>query len=901
MKSISMRVHLLLVLCLALLLLLLLVSVQRFDANQPLKVHYLLERVSHLDTQSEQSILQVYSRSRFDYDQMSSDLAEMHRVFGELTVLLAGEEAFAAQLEALAASIQIQGQGVSEFKSAYAILSNSLRYMPTLTQQIQSDYPELHGWLTALNRDVFQWNIYPNDRHALFRISQAMNTAGREGLHQLHRHLKTIIDYSPLVIDAIETVTTCGTSENARLLSDAYDRHFAIKVEDNQRHQIWLVILGVVLLLYLLLLLVARQKAAVRLGESEARFQMLFDLIPDGVGVHSNERWIYCNPALLEMFSAPSADDLIGTDVLERVHPDQRDQIKQRIRDEIEQMQPAPLLLEELLRLDGSSFYAEVQGIPFIENGKPVAMSVVRDVTDRVRAQREAEKSRQNLQAVIDNSPAALYQKDMDGRYILANRYYGDLLGISVEAMVGKTDHDLFPANMAEKFCSDDVKVTQAGCAMEFEEVIEIEGERRTFISIKVPLRDDNGDVESLFGISTDITALINAEREKAEAQTKLEHVQRLESLGILAGGIAHDFNNILTAVMGNAAMAYRSIEDSSPAKEFLSRIEASTQRAADLCKQMLAYSGKGKFIIKSIDLSQLVEDMTRLMEVSIEKNVVIKYHLAENLPAIEVDSAQVQQVILNLITNANESIESKSGVISFTTGVMHADKSYLQNTISTGDIPEGRYVFLEVSDTGHGMDKQTLKKIFDPFFTTKFTGRGLGMSAVLGIVRGHQGALRVYSEVGKGTTFKVLFPVSSSAVVLADDDKALTQEPWRGEGTILVVDDEETIREVAAMMLEDMGFQTIGAENGLEALHLYQKFQHEIVGVLLDMTMPKMEGGECFSELRRINPDVKVVLSSGYNEQDVTNRFVGKGLAGFVQKPYTPEELQEKVRHIFD
>jgi len=385
---------------------------------------------------------------------------------------------------------------------------------------------------------------------------------------------------------------------------------------------------------------------------------------------------------------------------------------------------------------------------------------------------------------------------------------------------------------------------------------------------------------------------------EKSVITAKMEHTQRLESLGVLAGGIAHDFNNILTVIMGNAALAGRALDITSPAKESLSRIEEASERAADLCKQMLAYSGKGKFVIKHINLSELVEDMTRLVDISIEKNVIIKFYLAENLPPIEADIAQMQQVILNLITNANEAIGTKSGVISFSTGVMSVDNTYLSGLYSTNDLPEGRYVFVEVSDTGCGMEPSTIDKIFDPFFTTKFTGRGLGMSAVLGIVRGHHGGIRVYSELGKGSTFKILLPATDT-VLASHADSTVGKETCHMEGKILVVDDEETIREIAVLMLKKLGFSTLTAQDGLDALDVYAMHQHDISGVLLDMTMPKLDGKECFRELRRLNPKVRVILSSGYNKQEATSQFVGQGLAGFIQKPYSLDALMKIMKSV--
>ncbi|GAV19406.1 two-component system, chemotaxis family, CheB/CheR fusion protein [Mariprofundus micogutta] len=397
-----------------------------------------------------------------------------------------------------------------------------------------------------------------------------------------------------------------------------------------------------------------------------------------------------------------------------------------------------------------------------------------------------------------------------------------------------------------------------------------------------------------------DISELRDAERQRSRIEKQVQHAQRLESLGILAGGIAHDFNNILSAILGNAALAQRRVvNDPVDAKEKLEKIVQSCDRASVLCRQMLAYSGKGKFVVRPLNLSDSVEEITHLLEVSLEKGVVLKYSLAESLPAVEADEAQIQQLIMNLVTNANEAIGKKSGVISISTGVMQADSSYLLDCF--GDNPvQGRYAYVEVNDTGCGMDAETRDKIFDPFFTTKFTGRGLGMSAVLGIVRGHKGALKLYSELGRGTSFKFLLPVSGSGVL--DQTVELSRHDlWHGHGLIMVVDDEETVRETAIMMLEDMGFTTIGVENGVQALDVYRQRGSGIAGVLMDLTMPKMGGEECFSELRRINPDIKVVLTSGYNEQDAIQHFTGKRLAAFIQKPVSPDRLREVMHKVME
>jgi len=380
--------------------------------------------------------------------------------------------------------------------------------------------------------------------------------------------------------------------------------------------------------------------------------------------------------------------------------------------------------------------------------------------------------------------------------------------------------------------------------------------------------------------------------------EAQIQHAQKLESLGVLAGGIAHDFNNLLTGMLGSASLALMDMAPESPAFASVEQIETSAQRAAELVNQMLAYSGKGKFVVGPLDLSKLVEEMAHLLETVVAKGVVLKCNLAGNLPPIQGDAVQIRQVVMNLITNASDAIGDKSGVVSLTTGVMQMDRDYLAGTYVHDELPDGYYDYVAVSDTGIGMDEETQAKIFDPFFTTKFTGRGLGLAAALGIVRGHKGALRLYSEPGRGTTFKVLFPCIEGPT---ETSKVASNgaEGWRGQGTILVVDDDESVRAIAKLMLEKFGFTVITANDGREGVEVFRQQPGEFAAVLLDMTMPHMNGEETFGEMRRIRSDVRVVLSSGYSEDDISDRFPVKGLSGFIQKPYRAAALIEKIKEV--
>ncbi len=404
-------------------------------------------------------------------------------------------------------------------------------------------------------------------------------------------------------------------------------------------------------------------------------------------------------------------------------------------------------------------------------------------------------------------------------------------------------------------------------------------------------------------GVIRDLTERRRAEEDRKRLEAQILQAQKLESLGVLAGGIAHDFNNLLVGILGNAGLALLELAPDSPARESIQEIEAASVRAADLTRQMLAYAGKGRFVLERIDVSLLVREMVKLLRSVISKKASLSLQLADKLPTVEADATQIRQIVMNLITNASDAIGDREGTISVSTGVMHADRGYLASAYLHEELPVGDYVWLEVADTGIGMDADMQTRIFDPFFSTKFTGRGLGLAAVLGIVRGHGGTIHVRSETARGSAFRVLLPFEATGAGAAPEvaPAEAGAVDWRGHGTVLLVDDEPGVLRAASRMLEHGGLSVLTAADGREAVDLFARRSDLIDVVVLDLTMPRMGGEEALRELRKLRADVRVVLSSGFSEEEVEERFAGAGVVGFVQKPYRPSSLLAMVRHALE
>src|SRR6478736_7700613 len=541
-----------------------------------------------------------------------------------------------------------------------------------------------------------------------------------------------------------------------------------------------------------------------------------------------------------------------------------------------------------------------------------------REVAQREEAEQEIHRLNSSLQQRLDEMQTLVgvlpvgvgIAHDAMGRDIRANRAFARMLNLPAEANIslfpppGQTPPSFRILHGDRELSVAELPIHRAlrenHTTVGFEETIErSDGSRVIVLTNAVPLLDDQGRPRGCVATYQDITPLVEMEQRRREMDRKLQDTQKLESLGVLAGGIAHDFNNLLTGILGNASLARLELPNHSAMLPHLQQIEQAAHRAADLCQQMLAYSGKGRFVVQQLDLNELVRHTTHLLTISISKKCALQFNLVPGLPPVTADATQLRQIIMNLVINASEAIGEHSGTITVTTSAARVDDNYLATLLHPGDLVPGEYVCLEVSDTGSGMDAATLQRIFEPFFTTKFTGRGLGLAAVHGIVRGHKGAIKVYSEPGRGSTFKLFLPRAEGAALTAIVAPPPTDTTWRGRGHVLIVDDEEPVRAVAARMLGALGFTTEVAVDGRVAVEQFRRDPTDYALVLLDLTMPHMDGEETFRQLRHLDPTVKVLLMSGYNQQDAVGRFTGKGLAGFVQKPFEIERILIAVRAV--
>ena len=651
-----------------------------------------------------------------------------------------------------------------------------------------------------------------------------------------------------------------------------------------------------------------RKRAEDALRRSEAQLRGVIDACPVPLALVQQERIVSLNPAFVRTFGFELAElsrleDLwrcVSRDASVPCSASDWEASFARFRGEAGAFRPMRVGFRtksgatRIVRMEAAALEGGISGSHLV---------ALYDVTELTRAEEAARRRELQLDSIFQTVADVLFLVEVrpgeDFRLLALNAAFAAATGLQADQVLGQNLRDVLDppawAIAQQRFR----EAIERRAPVHWEQTFDLpRGPRTGEVSLSAVL-DDAGRCTHLVGSVHDVTERKQAEEARLSAERQVQHAQKLESLGVLAGGIAHDFNNLLTGILGYSDLAHSEAAPGSSVQEHLLEVTRCARQAAGLAQQMLAYSGKGRFLVQPLDLSATIEDMARLLEISISKKCVLSFRLARGLPAIEADGSQLRQVILNLVLNASEAMADGSGVIAVRTGVVECDGAPLVDAALQGAAPSGLHVFLEVEDDGCGMAPETRARIFDPFFSTKFTGRGLGLAAVLGIVRGHKGAIQVHSQPGDGTLFRILFPAAPQLAPVAA--VGLRASSWRTSGLALVVDDEASVRGLARTLLERMGFRVLSACDGQEAVELFRREAANVRLVLLDKTMPRLGGEEAFREMLAIRPDVQALLTSGYDEDSATSSFTGQGPAGFVQKPYTYESLLEAIRRVLE
>jgi PAS domain S-box-containing protein len=515
-------------------------------------------------------------------------------------------------------------------------------------------------------------------------------------------------------------------------------------------------------------------------------------------------------------------------------------------------------------------------------------------------ALREAER---RFRRLSEHSEEVIAEVGPDGRVTYASPNHREVLGYEPEDFLGR--HIIEIAAQiggspleALRGRSPLTDLEPGGSFRETWLVRRRDGSWRWFDTFADTYRTPDGELCAIV-VSRDVTERVEAEEERRRHEAEMQQARRLESLGILAGGIAHDFNNLLVGILANAELVLEDLQPDSPVRLRAEEIRQASDRASELTQQLLAYAGKADVSPETFDLGVLVGELAQLLRASLPKRAELRVELGEETPWVHADGTQVRQVVMNLITNAGDALEGEPGAITVRTGVTQVDQRDLDGCAFAEGLHAGEYAYVEVADTGRGIEEEELGRIFDPFFTTKFQGRGLGLAAVAGIVRGHRGAVRVEGEPGEGMRFRVFLPLSAKA---ADStEKTSVPSGWQGQGTLLVVDDEEVVRTAAGLVVERLGFSVLSASGGAEAVELFRKNRREVSCVLLDVTMPVMDGEETFWALREIREDVPVLFMSGHSSRDIDSRLLGKSRVGKLRKPFRRAELERMLRELLE
>jgi PAS domain S-box-containing protein len=635
-----------------------------------------------------------------------------------------------------------------------------------------------------------------------------------------------------------------------------------------------------------------RRKAEAQLRASEARFRTFVDHATDAFFLFDAETRAFTdvNQQACESLGY-TREELIGMTPLQidarvQANPPRFEQMLARF-------QEGQLIAFDSFhcRKDGSTFPVEVRLRPFRERGRLLAMALVRDITERKRAELALLESHRLLNSVIEGTTDAVFGKDLNGRYMMINSAGARFLGKNVDEVIGKDDSQLFLSESAQKIIELDRRVMASEHPLTTEETVAAAGVMRTYLSTKGALRDEQGKVTGLVGIARDITDLKRMEEQFRQAQ-------RMEAIGRLAGGIAHDFNNLLTVINGYGELALLQVEEGDPKAQLLTEILNAGERASNLTRQLLAFSRKQMLDPQIVDLNALIGDILKMLRALISEDVELSFIPGPDLGLVKVDPGQFEQVVINLAVNARDAMPQGGRLAIETHNVDRREN----DGSSEGELPPGRYVQVAVSDSGQGMDAATKTNIFEPFFTTKERGKGtgLGLAMVYGFLKQSGGHVEVDSEPGHGTTFRIYLPWAEHARLSAKQAADIATVP-RGTETVLLVEDDEAVRKFAKSTLDTSGYTVLLAQDGQDALRVAEGYEGPIHLLITDLIMPRMGGRELTDALARTRPETRTLLMSGYTDEVQMHSANPGPHPPLLLKPFSPTLLARKVRAILD
>ena len=646
---------------------------------------------------------------------------------------------------------------------------------------------------------------------------------------------------------------------------------------------------------------IERKRADEALRASEEMFRLLVENAPDAILVQTQGLFAYVNPAAVKLFGAASPDQLVGKFYLERIHPDSRDEVNKRIHEINREKKPAPNAELKYIRIDGSIVDVETSAVPINYNGSDGSLVFVRDISERKWAEKESEHLNRLNQLILDAVNEGIIGLDAEGRCIFANPSATAILGYELEEMLGADVHGLIHHSKADGSvyprheCLTLITLRNGSPqGMKGDYFWKKNGEKFPVVFSCTPIIEAGSVIGGVITF-LDMTKRKRDEEIKSMLEAKLMQAQKLEAIGTLAGGIAHDFNNILSPIIGFTEMALHDIAHSSPMRSGLEQVLKAGLRARELVKQILAFSRPGREGEKvPLELSGIVQEVMKLLRASLPASIEIRQNLEKGCALA--DATQIHQILMNLCINAAHAMDDH-GVLEVNLDRVHLRESDLESLSLIGLKP-GPYLKLSVSDSGRGMDAETIHRIFEPYFTTKEVGKGtgLGLSVVHGIVKRLEGAVSVQSIVAKGTTFSIYIP----AIEGEDEDCSMPFDGIAGgKESILLIDDEQIMVELGTMILERLGYQVTPATGSLQALELFRANADRFDLIITDCSMPDMTGTDMVKEIRRIRPGIPIIMCTGFTEKVAPG--TAEEFGGLIMKPYIAKDIAELVRKLLD